>query len=166
MTARTEPADRIAVEDVIKRFCVAADRLDGELLATCFHPGAEVDLGPFLQGTVEDYLAMFASSDGPRSLDRTMHVVTNVLAELDGDVAHVESYCTAYHEGPAGHPWCDGHVVIGVRWLDRVEWRGGRWAIAARRAAFEWGRNATSGESMEFPPDYRGRRDRSDLRYR
>lgn len=158
-------SDRVAIEDVVKRFCVASDRMDWPLLHECFHPRAAVDFGAFVKGPVEDYFAFVESPDGQSSLTRTMHVVSNVLIELSGDRADVESYCVAYHVGPGDHAWCRGSVTVGLRWVDRFERRDGRWAIAARTCVFEWGRNESTGEAMEFPPESMGRRDRTDLRY-
>ena len=165
MPSNETPQDRHDIEQVLARFCSAVDRMDFELLRSCFHPGARTNFGAFVNGTVEDYLEYVASPDGLPGLDRTMHQLGNVNYEVDGDVAHAESYVTAYHEAPEDHAWCQGFVVVWARYIDRLEKRDGAWRIASRTCVFEFGRNLTTGEPMELPPDQMGRRDRSDLRY-
>jgi len=54
---------------------------------------------------------------------------------------------------------------VWARYVDRLEKRGGRWAIASRTCVFEFARNLSTGEPMELPPEQMGRRDRNDLRY-
>jgi hypothetical protein len=160
------PQDWHQIEQVLARFCTAVDRMDFDLLRRCFHPDAHADFGAFVKGPADDYLAYVASDDGLPSLDRTMHQLGNVKFEIDGDVAHAESYVTAYHEGPADHPWCKGFVVVWARYVDRLEKREGRWAIASRTCVFEFARNLTTGEPMPLPPDQMGCRDRTDPIYR
>lgn len=165
MASNGTPQDWHEIEQLLARFCTAVDRMDFELLETCFWPGARTNFGAFVNGTVEEYLEYVASPDGLPGLDRTLHALSNVSYEVDGDVAHAESYVTAYHSAAPDHPWCQGFVVVWARYVDRLEKRDGRWAIAERTCVFEFGRNLTTDEEMELPPDQMGRRDRSDLRY-
>lgn len=51
--------------------------------------------GGVFTGTADDYIDHIAGAiTHPRSL--TTHAMTNVLVELDGDTAHVESYVLAF----------------------------------------------------------------------
>src|SRR4051794_14930735 len=159
------PQDFHEIEQVLARFCSAVDRMDFELLRDCFHPGARTNFGAFVNGTVEEYLEYVASPDGLPGLERTMHQLGNVNYDVDGDVAHAESYVSAYHTGPEGHAWCDGFVVVWGRYVDRLERRAGGWRTASRPCVFESARNLTPGEPMPLPPEQMGRRDREDLRY-
>jgi hypothetical protein len=67
------------------------------------------------------------------------HFISNVLIDLHGDEADVESYHIAVvgrqtdEEGPT-------QSTIGGRYLDRFALRGGRWAIAERAVVFDWSR--------------------------
>jgi hypothetical protein len=158
--------DRHEIEQVLIRFCSAVDRMDFDLLRSCFHAGAHTNFGAFVNGTVDEYLEYVASDDGLPGLERTMHQLGNVNYEIEGRVAHAESYVTAYHEGPAEHPWCKGFVVVWARYIDRLEQRGGEWRIASRTCVFEFARNLTTGEPMSLPQEQMGRRDASDARYR
>jgi hypothetical protein len=165
MAANGTPADWHEIEQVLARFCSAVDRMDFELLKTCFWPGARTNFGAFVNGTVEEYLEYVGSDEGLPGLDRTMHQLGNVSYEIEGDSAHAESYVTAVHEGPADHPWCNGVVVIWSRYIDRLEKRDDAWRIASRTCLFEFARNLTTGEPMPLPREQMGRRDKADLRY-
>jgi hypothetical protein len=157
--------EREAIGQVLAEFCVGVDRLDYELIESCFHADAEVDFGGFVSGPVAGYFDFVRGPDGLGSFERTMHNLGTTTVEIDGDVAHSQAYCVAYHSGGEDHPWCKGFVVVHARYLDRLEKRDGRWAIARRVCAFEWGQNQTTGEAMELPAENLGRRDRTDLAY-
>jgi hypothetical protein len=160
-----EALARAEVRNAIADICVAIDRLDFDLLAGRVHDDADVCLGPFFKGTGAEFVEWEKGPDGPTSLERTMHNLGTQTIELEGDVAHASSYCVAYHEGPPDHPWCKGFVVFWFRWRDRLERREGRWALASRRIAFEWGRNETTGEAFPLPAEIYGTRDRDDSHY-
>ena len=53
-------------------------------------------------------------------------------------------------------------LVMGVRYLDRLEDRGAGWKIAHRQMSFEWERTLEIGSQREYPGFLRGRRDGSD----
>lgn len=158
--------DRQQIERVLADFCIGVDRVDFELLESCFHADAEANFGGFVNGPVGEYFEFVKSDDGLRSFERTMHNLGTSSIEVEGDVAWAQSYCVAFHEGAEDHPWCQGFVVIYARYADRFERRDGRWAISARTCVFEWSRNQTTGEDLELPADNIGRRDRADLTYR
>jgi hypothetical protein len=72
--------------------------------------------------------------------------VGNTLIGFDGDVAHAETYVTAYHRVRADAPphaiiggtGREYEVLVGVRYIDRFEFRGQRWLISTRRTASVW----------------------------
>jgi hypothetical protein len=53
-------------------------------------------------------------------------------------------------------------MVMGVRYLDRLEDRGDGWKIAHRQMSFEWERTLEIGSQREYPGFARGKRDGSD----
>jgi hypothetical protein len=63
-----------------------------------------------------------------------MHLMANQLIDLAGDQAHSETYAVAYHRGPGGE------LVVGVRYLDDLVRRDGRWLISRRVVALDWQR--------------------------
>jgi hypothetical protein len=78
------------------------------------------------------------------------------LCEIDGDVAHAETYATTYLVTR------DGYVrSTHARYVDRLEKRDGKWKIALRRIV----RNALSRSEVVGEPKPEGRRDRGDPAY-
>ena len=151
------------IRDVLIRYTRGIDRTDRELVLSCYWPGAHDDHGAF-QGTVEEFVEWLGVL---AYYDSTMHFIGNQLVEVDGDTAHAESYCVAYHrrserDGEEAHD-----LVLGLRYVDRMERRNGEWRIADRRCAFDWSRRDPIVGEWNFPPEaLRGRRDREDPVYR
>ena len=154
------------IRDVLIRYTRGVDRRDDDLVRSCYWPGAHDDHGAF-QGTVEEFVDWLQVLD---HYDSTMHLIGNQLVEIDGDTAHAESYCVAYHRRSArgGEPGHD--LVLGLRYIDRLERRPasqGEWRIADRKCAFDWSRHDPITAEWDFPPEaLRGRRDRADPVYR
>jgi hypothetical protein len=153
--------DRREIEDVILRYCRGIDRLDLVLVRSCYWPDATDSHGGF-SGTrdefvawVEKFLARFES---------TSHFVGNLLVELAGEAAVAESYAIAFHRSPEPRASLNG--IIGVRYVDRFEKRGGEWRIARRVCVTEWSRvDDVSGRFPIAAGHLRGARDRSDVLY-
>jgi ketosteroid isomerase-like protein len=127
-----ELIDRQAIHDVILRYCRGVDRLDRELVLSAYHPDAIDDHGIFVGGpeAFADYFSAFHGSQQTA----TQHIITNHTCELDGDTAHCETYwlfAAMNREGPA-------LSLGGGRYIDRMERRGGRWAIAQRKCLYDW----------------------------
>ena len=64
----------------------------------------------------------------PDGTPRTKHVTTNVIVELDGDVATAHSYYTVMQQTDA----LALQPIICGRYHDRFERRGGEWCFADR----------------------------------
>ena len=151
--------DRQDIHDVLMRYARGIDRRDFALVASCYHPGANDDHGRF-KGPVEDFIPWVTET--LQRFESTMHFLGNVLIELDGDQAHAETYCVAYHR-LVGQ---DTDSIAGLRYVDRFERRGGEWRIADRRIVVEWNR-IDDVTTPGFGPEYlRGRHDRTDPAYR
>lgn len=124
--------DRSEILDCLHRYCRGMDRLDRDLARSAYHDDA-IDDHVAYSGPVDGFLDWaFAYHDGQR---RHQHYVTNHHVELDGDVAHSETYYLFVgtmrdDEAPL--------TVTGGRYIDRFERREGRWAIAARQCLVEW----------------------------
>ena len=151
------------IRDVLIRYTRGIDRMDAELVSSCYWPGAHDDHGAF-QGTVEQFVEWVR--DVLSYFDVTMHFIGNQLVELHGDSANAESYCVAYHrrrarDGEEGHD-----LVIGLRYVDRMERRDGEWRIADRRCVFDWTRHDPVTQEWVLPPEaLQGTRDRTDPVY-
>jgi hypothetical protein len=137
----TDPTDQLdellseqAIRKVIQRYARGIDRLDLELVRSCYWPEATDVHGSFT-GSRDEFVAWV----GPllRRHTMTMHNLTGVLVEQSGDTAGVETYAVAYHSGgtPGDIRW---NYVAGVRYVDRFERRDGEWKIADRVTVIEW----------------------------
>lgn len=97
--------------------------------------------------------------------DANLHSVAMHVCELDGDVAHAESYCLGIFLDKGAET---GRVLAG-RYIDRLEKRDGVWRIALRRATVEVaieGRATLPNGALLPGSDYlKGRRDRTDPSY-
>lgn len=145
-------------------FCRALDRLDAALLLAQFHPEAEVDYGVFYKGPVAGFVPVAMGFQG--SMRETQHLVGNVCIELEGERASAESYVHAHHVIVQGEERVQ--LMVGARYLDRFELRGGAWKIAYRTEVIDWGRWLPIAErwfedNREMP---KGQRSPADLSYR
>jgi SnoaL-like domain len=154
-----EMKDRQEIYDCLMRYCRGIDRLDRELLLSAYHPDAADDHGTFV-GKVEGF-ADYAFDLHTRYQLRTQHHITNHICEIDGDVAHAESYYifrSLNTQAPL-------HTTASGRYLDRLERRNGRWAIADRICLVDirndhWAPTGTEGDA-DYMPNYRNRTDTS-----
>jgi hypothetical protein len=134
------------IADLLVRYCRGVDRCDLETLRSVFWPDATAQYGAEPQSAwlwAEQTLARL------RRMQRTQHSISNVLIAIDGDRATAETYCRAYHE-LAGD---DGpqEMVVGGRYLDRLERRGDAWRIAHRLYVMDWNRNGPSTAMWDGP---------------
>jgi hypothetical protein len=93
------------------------------------------------------------------------HNITTHNCEIDGDIAHADSYSIVVLLGPDGKT---AQVVSG-RYIDRLERRDGRWRIALRRSTVEvmFTADASVLASKFFTRQgyIHGTRDQDDLSY-
>ena len=158
-----ELVGRHEIEQVILRLARATDRRDPEAIRACYHADGFDDHGAF-QGSPAEFaewvpkvLAMFAS---------TQHFLSPPRIEREGDVASVETYCTAHHVTPASDPGGERDSVMGLRYLDRFERRGGVWRIARRTCVWDYTYIVPVTEKWPLGPEFRrGSPDRNDPSY-
>ena len=156
---------REEIGDVVKRLARGTDRLDEELMASCYHPDGFDDHNVF-RGTGTEF-ARWVVETLPH-FESTMHFVGSPLIRLDGDVAHVDTYCIAHH---ISRPDGDGQqtdMVLALRYVDRFERRAGDWRVAARVCAFDWTATVPFDPATGFRFEegwILGARDRTDPTY-
>jgi hypothetical protein len=153
--------DKQAIYEVVLRYCRALDRLDFELLRSCYHEDAMNHYNGF-DGGREAFIAWVrALLEG---FAGTMHMIGNHLVELDGDLARSEAYGIAYNLANPKNP--ENHNLLsGFRHVDRFERRDGEWRIAERFAVREF---FSEAPELQLPPPGQGpaaQRNRSDLAY-
>ncbi|WP_110206851.1 nuclear transport factor 2 family protein [Nocardioides daejeonensis] len=150
-------ADRRAIHDLVLRYCRGIDRIDLELVRSCYHPGG-IDHHTGFDGPVEEYVEWLRPLLG-RSAGGTHHMVGNHLAEVRGDVAVAETYAHATHwGGPEDPP--SRFFTTGVRYVDHLERRDDRWGIVERWAVREWTRQDAG--RLSAPAGTLARRDGTD----
>jgi hypothetical protein len=157
--------DRAAIREVLVRYCRAADRCDEKLLRSCYHSDALDRHGRFA-GSAGDFASWVVQVQRTTSIT-TQHAVSNVVIELEGDVAWVESAFMATHIRPAGDGFGEPFVdTFWGRYVDRFEKRDDIWAIASREVVHDWSERRACGPLMPHTDTYRpGRRDRGDASY-
>lgn len=124
--------DRQAILDCLNAYSRGVDRRDRKLLMSVYHDDAWDDHALFC-GPAADF-ADWAYDGLDKHHTAHHHYILNHSCELDGDVAHTETYwlfAGVNREGPEV-------TLSGGRYLDRFEKRKGRWAIAARKCLIEW----------------------------
>jgi len=136
-------ADRVAIHDCLTRYCRAIDRLDRELLLSVYHDDAIDDHGVFVGGP--QAFADWALAYHSRAQYVTQHIITNHSCDLDGDVAHTETY----YQLAAMNKQGAALTLSGGRYIDRFERRNGRWAIAVRKLVGDWA--GVPGEAILSP---------------
>ncbi len=137
-----ELIDRAEIHEVIMRYYRGIDRVDYELVRSCFHADATADYGELFVGNVDGFMAYLREHPigALDAFERTVHFAGNVLIELAADTAHTETYVMAFHEPKSGHAWDGAFVTVWLRYLDRFERRDGAWRIADRAIAIDWRR--------------------------
>ena len=163
------------------------DRCDLELMKSVYWPDSSESRGIFDGNALE--FAAFIVDEIQVLFEATQHAICNVHMEIDGDVAHVESYLLAYHQVKGTKPqvrklfgskylsqfdWTKVQgtphdLMFGGRYIDRLERRDGEWRIAERTAVMDWNQNGLStaiwdqGLYNQLPP--RGARGPDDPVY-
>jgi SnoaL-like domain len=170
--------DRQAIYDVVASYSRLVDRLDRDVLDKVYHEDAIDDHSMFVGNREEffDWVHRLHSTEQ----HATQHNIGTHLCEIDGNVAHTETYFIYGGMNVRGAPFS----LIAGRYIDRLEKRNGKWAIVERkhindwaapsintREAFQTPQGATNNECIKpFEWDVvaagpRSSRDRSDPSY-
>jgi hypothetical protein len=150
-----------AIKDLQMRYCRGADRMDFELMRSCFHPDAKTEF--FGETDVDGFIEM-----GREMLPAyvvTTHNTGNQLVEVSGETAWAEHYAVATHRIAADAEGPERDFVTAVRYVDQLECRDGDWRIARRKLVFDWARIDPIGDRRYDGASSNGRRDRNDPSY-
>ncbi len=152
--------DRQAILDCVIRYARGLDRHDEEVLASVFHDDAIDHHGDFI-GTREEFVP-WANALHEADWTAHTHFMANNRVDIDGDVAHSETYVLFVLRRKRE----DMIDVGGGRYVDRLERRDGEWRISARELVIDWrGEMQTSDYRRAFTYPT-GTWDRSDPSYR
>jgi hypothetical protein len=127
-----------AILAVLKRYCRGIDRLDEELVRSCYHEDSTDDHGVYKGKGVE--FAAFVIPVLGKAFTATMHTLGQSIVVFDADggnnKARAETYVVARHRRQEGH----GEVLetVGARYVDRLEKRDGEWKFSDRIVVYEW----------------------------
>ena len=122
------PTDREQISDVLVRYATGIDTRNWVLFRTCFTPDVRADYGAIGQWTDVDGITEFMTA-AHQGMVATKHMISNVAADVDLDVASVVSYVhvvLVLAEDPPS--WIDavGHYV------DRFVRTADGWRIGER----------------------------------
>jgi len=143
-------ASRMAIQDLIYRWCRAIDRLDFEAMRSVFHDDA-LDNHNQYRGDIPGLVAWI--KDRHEKITFSMHMVGNMVVEFASPtVALSESYLWVMQRYPAdakealvgvtgGATGMEGQgmdLMACSRYVDRHEKRNGEWRIAQRSVVTDW----------------------------
>jgi hypothetical protein len=131
-TALRALLDKEAIRECLLRYLRGIDRTDVDLIKSAFHEDAVDHHTRDVRGSIEGMLDWWLPQQEGR--EATQHFGTNQTIDLDGDVAHVETYFFVFIKQTGEN---EG-ALIGGRYADRFERRGGVWKIALRVVIPEW----------------------------
>ncbi|WP_375488100.1 nuclear transport factor 2 family protein [uncultured Mycobacterium sp.] len=139
-----EAKDRQEIGDCLLRYTRGIDRADKELMQSAYHVDA-IDEHGVASGSPEEFCdwAIGYHTDNQR---QHHHIITNTMLDLDGEVAHGETYCMFWGDNRVGPP-----TLSFGRYIDRFEKRNGAWGIVRRVCINE--QTTTLGET-NFPPEF------------
>lgn len=129
--------DRQDIYSCLTRLSRGADRLDREAFLSAFHADAVVDVANFVGPPSQLY--DWAEAVGSTSV-LEHHYLLNHSCEIEGDVAHAETYFLYTARNLE-----ETNSMAGGRYIDRFERRQGVWKIAFRYNMIEWGGTLVPG---------------------
>jgi len=123
--------DRQEILDCIARHARGHDRHDVDLLTAAYHQDGIDEHGHAINPGPE--YAQWANAVHTAGSRLHTHNITTHLCEIEGDLAHCESYVLVLLLNKDGR---SARLVSG-RYIDRLERRGGQWKIALRRSTVD-----------------------------
>jgi hypothetical protein len=150
--------DRLDISDCVVRYARGLDRHDAVLIASAFWPDAQVNYGTRFSGPRDEFVEWANELEALNEYHT--HLLGSQSVDLDGDVAHVETYVWYIVRTR------EGLERLGAgRYIDVLERRSGEWRIALREFLSEMGSAGSPSLVATNPWTGRGRWDRDDLSY-
>jgi ketosteroid isomerase-like protein len=126
--------DRREIEDVIVRYANACDFQDDEMLGSCFTDDATASFAGVPVGPGGAAIVAFLASMRGMPIIGSMHRFGNVVVNIDGDEADVQSRAVVY--GVRGDP--QQLRLRGISYHDRFVRTAAGWRIARREHSPSW----------------------------
>lgn len=159
-----EIIDRDEIWRVLQRYARGLDRMDVDLVRSCYFDDCTEDHGHYI-GDPDGFIQW--ANETAACFKWTHHSITTHYCELDGDDAHAETYFIytgVNKESP--------HFMSTGRYLDHLQRRHGEWRFANRVVIVEATYDVSEAASAALtPPDYApdelypASRDKSDVSY-
>jgi hypothetical protein len=129
-----ELLDKQALYELIMAYANAADRHDHDRMRALYHEDAIDEHGHFAKGPAMEFIDKLPQIQAPMAI--LHHNITTVNLKLAGDKAEGEVYLIAFHQVKEGDRLHD--VLIGGRYFDKYEKRGGVWKFSYRSIVADW----------------------------
>ena len=120
--------DRQNVVDIYRRYTRGLNRFDLESLSTSFWEDAKITYG-FNTYVRDEWIGFWTSNRYLKGLACQAHHIANETIDIVDDIAHVESYLIGFWSPPTD---AQPGLIVGGRYIDRVDRRGDEWRIAMR----------------------------------
>src|SRR4051812_43551418 len=105
--------DRVAIKDVLTRYCRGIDRLDRKVLESVYWPDGTDDHATY-KGDAPGFIDWVLDFLKPM---KTQHFIGNMLIEIDSPtLARAETYVNAYHQIKTH--FASEEMVAGARYID------------------------------------------------
>ena len=144
--------DKETIRDCLYRYCRGIDRADEEALRSAYWPDGRDCHGAY-RGSASGFIDQ--ALPRLRSGGRGVHQVSNILIELHGNRAAVESSFLALQSNAATPTQ---ETFLCGRYLDRFEKRDGEWRIADRTVVYDWIEERTRAELAQDNASLFGKR--------
>lgn len=126
---------RVAIEEVLVAYARGNDRLDADLLLSCFWPESTHKHGGF-NGKSIDFINFAVKKVG--ELKYAAHHISNISIEVEGDRAFSECYYFAHHRRVKADGSGEEDAFFEGRYIDLFERRAGVWKIIRRRGLSDY----------------------------
>lgn len=136
--------DKDEIRDCVLAYARGLDREDQAIMLSGFHGHAQDDHGSYI-GPIAGFPDRASATKHRWKVYQ--HHITNQTVDIDGDIAHAETYYIAnlvrYDESID---------LTGGRYIDRLERIDGRWGIVERITMVEWGATMPNEQTGWLPP--------------
>lgn len=124
--------DKTEIRECLARFSRGMDRFDRDCYLSAFWDDATMAAGPFVGSAADCWDWAIPMHEAGQIV--THHSLLNNTLDIDGDVAHSETYYLFVGRNRDESVW-----MAGGRYIDRLEKRDDEWRIALRTNVIEWG---------------------------
>lgn len=126
-------SDYLEIQSLVYRYASAADERDYERFRDVFTPDAELVMP---EATLSGCDAIVSAMAALEQFKRTLHMVSNLEVDVQGDGGSAQCYCIGSHifDGEGGE-W---KLDWGIRYLDQLRRTPEGWRIARRVLERVW----------------------------